>query len=240
MTAGTSRSGPVDPSEPADAASDAPVGLRERKKQQTRELIARVALDLFDVQGFAATTIPEIARAADVSPRTVSSYFPAKEDLVFPDADATFDRLEARLAARATGETTAEALRSWISEETPRWASMQSSAHVQRRVIAADPDLDLYGRRYLIRGERLIAEAIAGDLGCSPDDLVARMASAATLAVFHVLNAHTDAPDAALGPHGTRGEHSHADATAVLDQALLFVSAGIRALQIARAEDERR
>jgi hypothetical protein len=116
---------------------------------------------------------------------------------------------------------------------------MRTSAHVQRRVIAADPTLELYSRRYLIRGEQLIAEAIAGDLGCSPDDLVARMASAATLAVFHVLNAHEDAPEAALGPDRVRGEHTHADATAVLDQALLFVSAGIRALQIARAEDER-
>lgn len=241
MTTGLPRTGSASsttaPPNPGLADADAPVGLRERKKQQTRELITRVALELFDANGFAATTIPEIARAADVSPRTVSSYFPAKEDLAFPDAEATFDRLEERLARRERGETTAEALRDWISSETPRWEHLESHAQLQRRVHAANPELEAYGRRFMLRGEEMIARAVAEDLGCSPDDLVARMASAATLAIFHVLNAHKDAPDASLPDEIQRAEHSHADAVAVLDQALLFVSAGIRALQIARAEE---
>jgi AcrR family transcriptional regulator len=235
MTTGMSRI--HDAVAPTDAPPTLePLGLRERKKQQTRELIARVALDLFDRQGFAATTIPEIARAADVSPRTVSSYFPAKEDLAFPDADETFDRLELRLGRREPGETTAEALRDWIASESPRWEAQESGAAIQRRVHAANPELEVYGRRHMARADALIAHAIAADLDCSPDDLVARMASSATLAVFHVLNAHKDTPDAATdGPGCAR--HSPAEAAAVLDQALLFVSAGIRALQIARAED---
>jgi AcrR family transcriptional regulator len=205
-------------------------GLRERKKQQTRDLIARVALELFDEQGFAATTIPEIARAADVSPRTVSSYFPAKEDLVFPHAEETFDRLEARLAEREDGETTAEALRGWIADEMPRWEALGEQMELQRRVIAATPGLEVYGRRFTIRGERLIAESISADLGVSPADLVARMASAATLAIFHVLDHHKD-------EHGDCQRTAPTDAAQQLDQALLFVSAGIRALQIVRADD---
>lgn len=203
-------------------------GLRERKKQQTRDLISRVALELFDAQGFAATTIPEIARAADVSPRTVSSYFPAKEDLAFPHAEETFDRLEARLAAREDGETTAEALRGWIADEMPRWEALEGQMALQRRVIAATPDLEVYGRRFMIRGERLIAESISVDLGVSPSDLVARMASAATLAIFHVLD---------QDEQGRCEPTTPTDAATQLDQALLFVSAGIRALQIVRADD---
>lgn len=242
MTTGLPRTGPADvpTAAPADesAAPAEPIGLRERKKQQTRELIARVALELFDRQGFATTTIPEIARAADVSPRTVSSYFPAKEELVFPDSEATFDRLEARLRARELGETMAEALRGWIASESPRWEAREPMAAMQRRVIAAEPSLGHWMRRYMARGEAIVARAIADDLGCEPDDLIARMASAATMAVFGVLGADKEAAidDPDCSPPRTPAERR--DALAMLDQALLFVSAGIRALQIARAEGD--
>ena len=58
-------------------------GLRERKKRQTREAIAAAAMALFVARGFDAVTVAEVARAADVSEKTVFNYFPAKEDLVF-------------------------------------------------------------------------------------------------------------------------------------------------------------
>ena len=80
-----------------------PLGLRERKRQRTRETIARVALELFDRQGFQETTIAQIAEAADVSPRTVSAYFPHKEDLAFPDVEAEFAAFDARLRDRLAG-----------------------------------------------------------------------------------------------------------------------------------------
>ncbi|MFI6870049.1 TetR/AcrR family transcriptional regulator [Nocardia sp. NPDC050406] len=57
-------------------------GLRERKKRQTRDRIIDVALELCDTQGFEATTVEQIADAADVSPRTVNRYFTNKEDIV--------------------------------------------------------------------------------------------------------------------------------------------------------------
>lgn len=211
-------------------------GLRERKKQQTRELILRVALELFEEKGYAATTIPEIAERADVSPRTVSSYFPAKEDLVFDATVTTFDRLQSRLAERRDGETTAEALRDWIANEAPQWDDDADMAR-RRRIIAASEHLQAYSQRFIARGEVIVAHSIADDLGGSPDDLEARMASAATLAIFGVLNAHKDGSDIAADDDECSSPQSREDAIELLDRALLFVSAGIRALQIARAEE---
>ncbi len=82
---------------------DESTGLRERKRERTRKAIAEAALELFARQGFHDTTIPQIAEAADVSPRTVSGYFPAKEDLAFPYADVQMAEFERRLEDRAAG-----------------------------------------------------------------------------------------------------------------------------------------
>src|SRR4051812_3437127 len=59
------------------------LGLRERKKQQTRELIAGTARRLFAQRGFEAVTVADVAHAAEVSAQTVFNYFPTKEDLVY-------------------------------------------------------------------------------------------------------------------------------------------------------------
>ncbi|MFI5709564.1 TetR/AcrR family transcriptional regulator [Kribbella sp. NPDC051620] len=63
------------------------VGRRERKKQQTRQLISDVATTLFMERGFEHVTVAEVAKAADVAVQTVFNHFPTKEDLLF-DEDA--------------------------------------------------------------------------------------------------------------------------------------------------------
>src|SRR5690348_17451261 len=77
-------------------------GLRERKKQATREQIARVAMKLFAKRGFDAVTVAEVADAAGVSEKTVFNYFPVKEDLVFGGGEgrwaALLDAIENRPA----------------------------------------------------------------------------------------------------------------------------------------------
>jgi AcrR family transcriptional regulator len=199
-------------------------GLRERKKQQTRERIARTALELFARDGFHETTIPAIAEAADVSPRTVSSYFPAKEDLVFPEAAGTFGELGVRLRERGADETTADALRTWLGEQLPQWADRGDEIRAQRRVIDSDPGLQAYEQRFRYEAEHMIAVSIADDLGASPDDLEPRMAAAATFAIFGVFGDHKHDGDGAGSDPAEVGLQ-------VLDRALRFVDAGIRALR---------
>src|SRR6516165_2949229 len=62
-----------------------PLGLRERKKIKTRQAIRREAFRLIDENGYAATTVEQIADAADVSPSTFFRYFPSKESLLLAD-----------------------------------------------------------------------------------------------------------------------------------------------------------
>jgi AcrR family transcriptional regulator len=204
-----------------------PPGLRERKKQRTREEIVRVALELFAAQGYAATTIAQIADAAEVSPRTVSSYFPSKEDLVFPREGETLARLEARLAERSGGESAIDALRGWILDEQDTWRARDGEMRCQHAIIDASEELQSRKRAQLARFEELLCAAIAEDLGLGPEALEPRMAAAATVAVIdRVGEEHRHAVDA-----GTTQELLEEDAIRLLDRALAFVTAGVGALR---------
>lgn len=69
-----------------EAPPAAKPGLRERKKQKTREAIQREAMRLFKKYGYEETTIEQIAAGVEISPSTFFNYFPTKEDVVLYDA----------------------------------------------------------------------------------------------------------------------------------------------------------
>ncbi|MFE7396637.1 TetR/AcrR family transcriptional regulator, partial [Streptomyces sp. NPDC057557] len=86
-----------------------PLGLRERKKLKTRIAIRRATYRLISEQGYDATTIEQIAEAAEVSPSTVFRYFAAKEDIVLTDE---YDPImEAELRNRPADEPPLESRR---------------------------------------------------------------------------------------------------------------------------------
>ena len=79
-------------------------GRRERKKARTRDALRASARRLFAEQGFAATTVEQIADAADVSERTFFRYFESKEDLLLPDVVAVFESVGRAIRERPIDE----------------------------------------------------------------------------------------------------------------------------------------
>src|SRR4051812_37855231 len=98
-----------------DAAADpAPPGLRERKKQRTRQLIAETARRLFHERGFERVTVAEIAREAEVAEATVFNYFPTKEDLFYSRLEAFEDELLDAIRRRDAGTSVAAAFAEFL------------------------------------------------------------------------------------------------------------------------------
>ncbi len=198
------------------------LGLRERKKQQTRETIARVALELFAERGYEHTTLAEIADAADVSKRTIFAYFESKEDILFCDEPMFYEQLKEKLEQRPPGATTVDALRDFLSSVV----SMDEDARLRKKIIHSDESLRLSERGRSARIEQLIAESIARDLDAEPGDVRPPLVAASVTAAF---NAARDRLEAESGE-----PVSHEQAMAILDEILEFLQGGLEGLRRSR------
>jgi AcrR family transcriptional regulator len=152
------------------------MGLRERKKLRTRRTIERTALQLFAKHGFHATTLAQIAEAAEVAPSTLHAYFPSKEDILFATLDAARESARRRLQGRSENERVVTALQAWLLEDLPEITGGEVTQVQQRRAIIDSDDAVLAQERLrLALLEDVLAEAFARDLNESSDDLRARL-----------------------------------------------------------------
>jgi AcrR family transcriptional regulator len=197
------------------------VGLRERKKQQTRDKIATAALQLFAERGYDETTLADIAEAADVAPRTIFAYYEGKEDILLGEESDILTRLQVVLDERPDGTTTVDAIRSFLESLEP--AGMN---HAQRKqIIAASPALQLKLDARHAQIEPMLAASIAKDLGAEPDDLRAILAAASVTAAFSAVRRCLSEDDAPPGPA------AHERGMAILDDVLEFLRGGLEALR---------
>lgn len=93
-----------------------PLGLRERKKQRTKRALEQAAFDLFAKQGYAETTVEDIAAAAQVSRASFFRYFGAKEDVLAADDDVRRERFMHALARQPRDRPVLTAVRAAIAE----------------------------------------------------------------------------------------------------------------------------
>lgn len=195
------------------------LGLRERKKQKTRETIIDVALELFVKQGYEQTTIAEIADAAEVSRRTIFTYFPSKEDILFSDLPEVLERLAEALRERPEGTTALDALREFIVGSLIPYRTQT----LRKTIVATDESLCRIERARYAPLEGLMAEAIAEDLHAGPGDFRPQIVAAALFAAFNALGDgdHTEPPQ----------PFSVERATAVIDEVMSFMRAGLEALR---------
>ncbi|NXY97757.1 TetR family transcriptional regulator [Streptomyces sp. BR123] len=164
------------------------LGLRESKKQETRQLISDCATRLFIEQGFEQTTIAEIAAAARVAKKTVTNYFPRKEDLAL-DHHEVFTQLLARtVAERAPGEAPLVALgrafRATLVEHSPV-AGFTGLAFA--RMVADSPTLCARLRELHDLREEALAKALAAATPRTAPAIAPRTAAALIAAADRLL-----------------------------------------------------
>ncbi|MFJ6072635.1 TetR family transcriptional regulator [Streptomyces sp. NPDC093065] len=161
------------PAETAPAASRP--GLRELKKQRTRDLLLRSALELFTEHGYEETTVDDIAEVADVSQRTFFRYFASKEDAAFFVSRLAESHFVDAVRARPPEEAPLDALRTALVES---WSTIGEAVeqlvplelHMRfYRVIESTPALLAAHLRRATELEEEIARVVADREGLDID-----------------------------------------------------------------------
>jgi AcrR family transcriptional regulator len=158
-------------------------GLRERRKQETRQAISDVATNMFIARGFDAVTISQVAEAAGVAKMTVTNYFARKEDLVFDRAELIVRSLADVIATRQDGESMLAAIRRDYAERLARAdVTLGLSSPAFARMINGSPVLAARSREMLEQAELALGDAIATETGV---DNVQQRVTAGLLASVH-------------------------------------------------------
>ena len=202
-------------------------GLRERKKQQTRELIAETARRLFTERGFERVSVAEIARVADVSEKTVFNYFPTKEDLVYWRLSSFEDELLATIRDRAVGESVLDAFGRFVTAPRGLLGQYDEPAREQlaalTRMIVASPSLLAREQQIFAGYTASLAVVLAEETGTGQDGVEPWVVANALIGV------HRRLVDFARGRvvEGARHSELAEDVLAQAQRALALLEGGL-------------
>jgi AcrR family transcriptional regulator len=161
---------------------------RERKSLRTRHEIVRAATELVLEDGYERATITRIADRADLAARTVTTRFPAKEDIFFEGIEEAVERAERHLGAQHGAAI--DRLGAWITEESALAGSEPEDPQIRllrSRAVACDPDLRALLVHHFNRAHAAMARAVAADTGLACDAAGPQMIAGATIAMLEVL-----------------------------------------------------
>jgi AcrR family transcriptional regulator len=156
--------------------------LRERGKARRRDAIVRAALTLFAERGYDATTVSDIAEAAEVAPRTVAMYFPSKQDIALSRFSAAADSLTTALRERGDGETVTDVLARWLYDERHR--TDDDLKCLSLRMYAVNPELNALRTARMTAAIDEGAAAVARETGLPADSPGPRMAAVAAASML--------------------------------------------------------
>jgi AcrR family transcriptional regulator len=190
--------------------------LRERKKARTRAAIREHALRLFRAQGYDATTVEQIAAAAEVSPSTFFRYFPTKEDVVLQDGfdDLMFEAFDRQPPSLTPVAALRAAMRETIATFTPaEWAEFQEMSAIGMSV----PEVRARMMDEMSRMIETGTDAVAKRTGRSPADLAVRVYTGAVIGAIM----------AVMGPEAYSEGTVDAEAFGRIDEALAVLEPGL-------------
>jgi AcrR family transcriptional regulator len=193
--------------------SQATPGLRERKKAKTRAAIQRHALQLFREQGYEATTVEQIAEAAEVSPSTFFRYFRTKEDVaLYDDLDPLFI---AAFEAQPAELSPVQAMRGAWRQVFTSVPTVETEQQWERgRLILAVPELRMRMLDQVAEAVQLFAELVARRVGRRTDEFAVRTYAGAMIgAVLSAILTGMDDPQA--------------DFMKLVDASLAYLEAGL-------------
>lgn len=163
------------------------VGLRERKKSETRRAIAAVALELAIEHGPDAITVDDIAAAADVSTRTVFNHFGTKDEAILGIDPERRAELAAEVLARPAEETPLDALRSVLADAMTGTDDVGRLWLARARLLQDHPQLRSAQLLSQTAFEQALADAVATRTGLVAErDLYPRLVVASALAALRV------------------------------------------------------
>jgi AcrR family transcriptional regulator len=175
----------------------AALGLRERKNRRTKLAIVQATAELTLAEGYAAATIPRIAERADVAPRTVSTWFPSKDDILFEGVDDQVARGVAYLQGE-DGDFVDRVL-AWFADEESRDRPDRELSRLRRDAIEHDPELRARSRQLLESFQREVARVVARDTGTAVEDMGPQLVAGAAMAFLERLAAMTIEEPTELG-----------------------------------------
>jgi AcrR family transcriptional regulator len=162
------------------------MSLRERKKQETRDLLVEVAWALFDAHSFDQVTVDDIAAAAEVSPRTFFRYFGSKEAVLFGDQEPMLEEVREAIGSRPSAEPALVAVREALLSLAHHYAEDRAH-HLARARLARDASTIAAYQRTVLQPlwEDALADGLARHLGVSVDhDLRPRMIAGTAIAAM--------------------------------------------------------
>jgi len=157
-------------------------GLRERSKARRRAAIIRAGLELFAERGYNATTVADVAAAAEVAPRTVAMYFPSKQDIAMSQFNATVDELTEAMRARRPGESVTAVIERWLRAEEP--GADRELRELSLRMFRVNPELNALRMARMAEVAAEGTDVLARDAGLPLGSPGPRIAAAAAGAIL--------------------------------------------------------